>query len=87
KEFPFGLLEGKVAFCHRPDGDALLVRVEYTDGDSEDLPEEEVRDLLLPPSYSSPTTARTSSSSSSSQPAAAAAAGAGSGTVIVTPPN
>lgn len=60
---------------------------EYTDGDSEDLPEEEVRDLLLPPSYPSPTTARTSSSSSSSQAAAtAAAAGAGSSTVIVTPP-
>lgn len=27
KEFPFGVMEGKVAFWHRPDGEALLFRV------------------------------------------------------------
>lgn len=27
KEFPFGPLEGKVAFAHRPNGEALLFRV------------------------------------------------------------
>lgn len=27
KEFPFGLVEGKVAFSHRPDGEALMFRV------------------------------------------------------------
>lgn len=30
KEFPFGILEGKVAFWHRPDGEALLFRVVRT---------------------------------------------------------
>lgn len=27
KEFSFGVLEGKVAYAHRPDGGALLLRV------------------------------------------------------------
>lgn len=27
KEFSFGILEGKVAYAHRPDGEALLLRV------------------------------------------------------------
>ena len=27
KEFSFGVLEGKVAYAHRPDGEALLLRV------------------------------------------------------------
>lgn len=43
KEFPFGRLEGRVAFAHRPDGEILLYRVVR----STELTQLRIRALLI----------------------------------------